>query len=65
MIFNRRFDGLDTGSKEEEYWKFVFLFNIKSSCLVINDHHLDLPYLLNKIILDYSPLFFGIEEAGN
>jgi len=32
---------------------------------VINDHHLDSPYSLNKIILDNSPVFFGLVEAGN
>ena len=45
--------------------KFVFLFNIKLSCLEINDHHLDSSYSLNKIILDHSPVFFGLVEAGN
>ena len=64
MIFSRWFDGLDSGSKEEEYRKFVFLFNRKLSCLVINDHHLDSSYSLNKIILDLSPVFFGLVEAG-
>ena len=63
--FSRWFDRLDTGSKEEEYGKFVFLFNRKLSCLVINDDHLFSSYSLNKIILDHSPVFFGLVEAGN
>ena len=33
--------------------------------LVINDHHSDLSYSLNKIILDLSPVFVGLVEAGN
>ena len=30
----------------------------------INDAHSDSPYSLNKIILDLSPVFFGLVEAG-
>ena len=56
---------MDTGSKEEEYGKFVFLFNRELWLLVINDHHSDLSYSLNKIILDLPPVFFGLVEAGN
>ena len=57
---------MDTGSKEEEYGKFVFLFNSRELwLLVINNHHSDLSYSLNKIILDLSPVFFGLVEAGN
>ena len=65
MIFSRWFDGLDTGSKDKEYGKFMFLFNRKLSCLGINDAHLYSSYSLNKIILDHSPVFFGLVEAGN
>ena len=65
VFFSRSFDGLDTGSKEEEYGKFVFLFNTEIWLLVINDHNSDLSYSLNKIILDLSPVFFGLVEAGN
>ena len=55
MIFRRCFDELDTGSKEEVYAYIVFLFNGKLSRLVINDHHSDLSYSLNKIILTFLP----------
>jgi len=65
MIFSRWFDGLDTGSKDKEYGKFMFLFNRKLSCLGISDAHLYSSYSLNKIILDDSPVFFGLVEAGN
>ena len=61
------FDGLDTGSigsKEEEYWKIVFLFNWKYPCFVINDHKLDLTYSLNKIILDLFPVFLDLQKPG-
>jgi hypothetical protein len=40
---------MDTGSKEEEYGKILFLFNRELWLLVINDHHSDLSYSLNKI----------------
>ena len=59
------FDGLDTGSKKEEYGKFIFLFNRKLSCLGINDAYSDSSYSLKYIIFDYSPVFFGLVEAGN
>ncbi len=43
----------------------MFLFNRKLSCLGISDAHLYSSYSLNKIILDHSPVFFGLVEAGN
>ena len=43
----------------------MFLFNRKLSCLGISDAHLYSSYSLNKIILDDSPVFFGLVEAGN
>jgi len=64
-FFSRWFHGLDTGSKEEEFRKLLFLFKSKLSRLVINDDHSDSSYSLNKIILDLSPVFFGLVEAGN
>ena len=51
---------MGTGSKKEEYEKVVFLFNGELWLLVINDHHLDLSYSLNKIIFDISPVFLGL-----
>ncbi len=56
---------MDTGSKEEEYEKFVFSFNQELLLLVINDHHSDLSYSLNKNFFRLFPVFFGLVEAGN
>ena len=63
LILSRWFDGLDTGSKDEEYGKVFFLFNWKLSWFLINDDNSDSLYSLSKIILDLSPVFFGLVEA--
>ena len=60
LIFGRWFDELDTGSKEEEYGKNVFLFKWELSWLVINDHQSDSSYSSNKIILYLSPVFLDL-----
>ena len=65
VFFSRWFDGLDTGSKEGEYGKSCFYSIWKYSFFVINDLKLDRSYILNKIILDLFPVFFGLVEAGN
>ena len=65
MIFSRWFVGPDSGWKEKEYEKIVFLFDWELSWLVITDDHSDSSYSLYEIILDLFPVFFGLVEAVN
>jgi hypothetical protein len=64
MIFSRCFDGLGHLIQEKEYGETVFLINWETMCFLITDDNSDSLYSLNKIILDFSPVFFGLVEAG-
>ena len=52
--------GPDTGWKEKEYGKIVFLFDLELSWLVITDDHSDSSYSLYKIILDLFSVFLDL-----
>ena len=65
MVFSRWFDGLVTGSKEEEYGKLMLWLNRDLSLLVIDDHHSDSSHSLSKDYLRPFSRIFGLEETEN
>ena len=58
VIFSRGFVGPDTGWKEKEYAKIVFILYLKLLGFVISDDKTDISYSLNKIILNLFPIFW-------
>ena len=63
MIFSWCYNGLGHRIQEKENEKTVFWYDWELSCFVITDDNSS--YSLNKIILDFSPVFLDLKKPGS